>query len=435
MRKTFLHLKQFYPAILFIAMIINTSFHAAAQPHAKSKVLFIGNSYTYVNNLPLVAYNAAASAGDTLVYDSNAIGSYTLELHSQNATTLSKIAQGTWDYVVLQEQSQLPSFPDAQVDTEVFPYAKRLDSLVHHYNSCATSMFYMTWGKEYGDTDNCASWPPVCTYDGCDSLLHLRYMMMADSNAAVVSPVGAVWHYIRANYPAINLYQADQSHPTEAGTYAAACCFYTAIFEKSPLNISYNFTLSATDAANIRQAVKTVVFDSMAHWHIGQYDPTAGFTHTVNGGQVAFNNTSTNAITYSWNFGDGQTATTANPNHTYAASGTYTVTLTAKLCDRLTTFTDTVSVITNSVQNISRNNAFTVWPNPAGEKLHVNSSLFSTGRYALEITNVVGQHMMSAINTASERQEINTAKLKPGIYIISIIQDGQTIYRQRFQKI
>jgi PKD repeat protein len=58
--------------------------------------------------------------------------------------------------------------------------------------------------------------------------------------------------------------------------------------------------------------------------------PTADFTFTPDGLTVAFENFSKNADTYTWDFGDGSTATDENPSHTYAAEGTYTVSLTAK---------------------------------------------------------------------------------------------------------
>lgn len=147
----------------------------------------------------------------------------------------------------------------------------------------------MTWGRKNGDASNCASWPPVCTYSGMDSLLNLRYRMMADSNNAIVSPVGAVWKYIRQNFPLIDLYQSDESHPSVAGTYAAACSFYTALFRKDPTAITFNSTLSTTDAANIRTAAKLIVYDSLMNWHIGAYDPLANFTYSIsNGNQVSF---------------------------------------------------------------------------------------------------------------------------------------------------
>ena len=289
--------------ISLTVLLLLTNF---AEGQLSRRALFIGNSYTYVNNLPQLTATVALSAGDTLHFDSNAIGGYTLQLHSNNATTFAKIAVGNWDDVVLQEQSQLPSFPDAQVQTDVYPYAHILDSIINAQNPCAETMFYMTWGRKNGDSSNCASWPPVCTYDGMDSMLHLRYMAMAQMNNALVSPVGAVWKYIRQNFPSIELYQADQSHPTLSGSYAAACCFYAAIFRKSPLLITTDAGLPATDAAKIRTAANMVAFDSLLHWQIGLFDPVANFAaYAGPTDSVAFMNASQYATTYNWNFGDG----------------------------------------------------------------------------------------------------------------------------------
>ena len=220
MRKTLL-------TLLLLTMITS----GYAQQQIKS-VLFIGNSYTYVNDLPGLLASVAQSAGDSVIYDSNCIGGYTFQLHSTNATTLQKIAQGNFNYVVLQEQSQLPSFPISQVQSSVYPYARTLDSLITIANPCTETVFYMTWGRKNGDASNCANWPPLCTYSGMDSLLRMRYEYMANTNNAFVSPVGAVWRHIRNNYPGIELYNADESHPSIAGSYAAACTFYSIIFRK-----------------------------------------------------------------------------------------------------------------------------------------------------------------------------------------------------------
>ena len=117
-------------ALLFILC----GFTSAIAQQTK-KILFIGNSYTYVNDLPLLLANVAESVGDSVIYDSNCIGGYTLQLHSTNATTLQKINQGDFDFVVLQEQSQLPSFPISQVQSSVYPYATTLDSMINAANN------------------------------------------------------------------------------------------------------------------------------------------------------------------------------------------------------------------------------------------------------------------------------------------------------------
>lgn len=74
--------------------------------------------------------------------------------------------------------------------------------------------------------------------------------------------------------------------------------------------------------------------------------PTVGFSSTNNGATVAFTNSSTGATSYSWDFGDGANSTEANPTHTYANDGVYTVVLSAtNACGTVTT-TQTVTIVT-----------------------------------------------------------------------------------------
>jgi hypothetical protein len=73
-----------------------------------------------------------------------------------------------------------------------------------------------------------------------DSMIHVNYMNLAASLGAVVSPVGEVFKYIRLHYPAYELYEPDESHPSLAGSYAAAACFYSALFRKDPVNCTFN---------------------------------------------------------------------------------------------------------------------------------------------------------------------------------------------------
>jgi PKD repeat protein len=210
-------------------------------------------------------------------------------------------------------------------------------------------MFYMTWGRKNGDASNCAVWPPVCTYLGMDSLLRLRYIQMAEYDNGEISAVGAVWRYIRQNFPAIELYQADESHPSPAGSYAAACCFYSALFKKDPTLITFDFALPPADAASIRNAAKTIMFDSLVSWDLANHFATPEFSYIVGPGlnEAIFYNRSYRAQSYLWDFGDGDTSTLKEPSHNYAADGTYIITLTVYSCDfdhiNQSIFTDTIT--------------------------------------------------------------------------------------------
>ena len=229
------------------------------------RVLFIGNSYTEVNNLPLLVQSAAESAGDRVEYESNTPGGCTFQQHCTNHS-MDLIREGGWDIVVLQEQSQLPSFPQYQVEQECFPYAQRLIDSVYACNENGEAMLYMTWGRENGDQQNATAFPPLGTYEGMDSLLYKRYMYMGRTYDASICPVGRVWRHLRTYHRDIQLYSGDGSHPSLAGSYAAACSFYSLIFRKSPLLISYNPGLDETAAAIIRDAVKMVVYDTIDFW-------------------------------------------------------------------------------------------------------------------------------------------------------------------------
>jgi PKD repeat protein len=400
----------------------------------KKRALFIGNSYTSVNNLPQMVADIAASVDDTLLFDSSTPGGYTLQGHSSNATSLSKIALGNWDYVVLQEQSQFPSFPISQVETEVFPFAHFLDSLINAKNSCVETVFYLTWGRKNGDASNCASWPPVCTYSGMDSLLNMRYRMMADSNKAILSPVGAVWKYIRQNFPSIEVYQSDESHPSIAGTYAAACSFYATFFRKDPTAITFNSTLSAKDAADIRIASKLVVYDSLKNWHIGEYDPLANFTYSIsNGNQVDFTNSSLNATNFNWNFGDGGTSISNNPTYTYLSKGTYKVQLISNKCDIFDTTFQTIKItMPVGVDETTLTNDLNIYPNPVSTILSLQCSLSNKTTY--KILGVVGQEIQSGIINNIEKQ-INVSLLSEGIYLLQLYENNEALGQQKFVKI
>ncbi|MBT8196295.1 MAG: T9SS type A sorting domain-containing protein [Bacteroidia bacterium] len=376
----------------------------------------------------MLTANLALSVGDTLIYDNNTPGGYTLEGHSTNANSLNKIMQGDWDFVVLQEQSQRPSFPIGQVQNDVFPYATFLDSVINANNTCGETMFYMTWGRKNGDASNCVAWPPVCTYQEMDSLLHLRYMQMANDNDAVVSPVGALWNYLRINHPSIELYSPDESHPSVEGSYAAACSFYTTIFRKDPTFITDIHTLDPFDAANIRTAARIVVYDSLLNWNIGAYDLTSSFNISqVSGFTYQFTNTSQNAINYSWNI-NSTLDTSANPTFTFSGPGIYTIDLTnTNECDTITS-SQTITVTATSVDNGIDDNIFSSYPNPVKNKLYFNNIITSA------IVNIYSQsgkliHTTELVNTKTLDLEL----LHKGAYILETLSENK-IYRMKIIK-
>lgn len=300
-------------------------------------VLFIGNSYTYVNNMPGMVADLAASLGDYVEPTSQTAGGAQFVTHAGNPATYTAINSEDWDYVVLQAQSQEPSFSDGQVNANTLPYAEQMADSIYANSICSRIMMFMTWGRENGDPQ----WAPISTFEGMNERLRNAYVRMADSIDASVSPVGVAWKYIRDNYPTIQLYSADGSHPSVEGTYLAACTFYASFFRKTPVGAPFISSLPQATADALQEGAEAAVMDSLTQWnlyHISEHTQ-ADFSYVINGSDVTFTNNSLKADNYSWDFEDGQSSTDENPTITYSGAGTYTVTLISESpCD-----SDTIS--------------------------------------------------------------------------------------------
>ena len=313
--------------ILVSVLLLHTlRFEAMATTR---KVLFIGNSYTSTNNMPLIVQNLATAMGDTLIWDVSDPGGYTFAMHSTYAPTLTKIFSQPWDIVVLQEQSELPSFPPAEVDTEVYPYAHVLDSLIHANDSCTQTMFLMTWGHADGDPLNCGFYPVICTYNGMQQRLRESYLQMTQDNNAIVAPVGAAWQIMMDSFASsIWLYSPDSSHPVVSGSYLESCVVYSSIFHKPTLGCTYTDGITTTDANTIQRVSDKVVIDSLTNWQQYGHYPYAGFVSYTYADSFAFNAISPINNSFSWYVSGSGTTISDTIRHfvgRYDTSMTFTI--------------------------------------------------------------------------------------------------------------
>ena len=366
---------------------------ASALSGQTTRVLFIGNSYVYTNDLPGTLTQLALSMGDTVITASATPGGYTFQQHSTNATTQQFIDQGGWDFVALQEQSQIPSLPISQVQSDCFPFASQLVDSIHAHSPCAEPVFFMTWGRRNGDAGNCPSWPPVCTYEGMNGLLRERYLQMAVDNGTSCAPVGMAWKHTRDQQPTITLYNADESHPALAGTYLAACTFYTTLFRRSPVGSMYTAGLDPNTATLLQNIAASTVLDSLSTWNIGVNDPDASFTSTSAGAVVSFT-PGTAAGTHAWFFGDGTSDNSTVTSHTYGQSGVYDVMhMLTDACGRVDTVLVPVNVVISSVPETGGSDMAIAFGRPLMAQGILSFTPDRAGRF--DVWNLNGEQLVS----------------------------------------
>jgi hypothetical protein len=223
-----------------------------------TRVLFIGNSYTYVNDLPATFVQLADAGGHPVATDSVAEGGATLADALAASATADKLAATKWGYVVLQEQSEIPSVAQFR-DQQMYPAARSLVARIKGVG--ATPVFFMTWAHEGG-------WPEngMPDYLAMQRQIDAAYVTIAQQLGVPAAPVGYAWSAVTRADPALALWSDDGSHPTTAGTYLAACVFYAVIFHQSPDGLRWTDGLPAQDAQLLQATATTSVFMPAQGW-------------------------------------------------------------------------------------------------------------------------------------------------------------------------
>jgi hypothetical protein len=216
------------------------------------RVLFIGNSYTYVNDLPHAFEQLADSGGERVGVGMLAQGGWTLAQHASDAATTTALGGSRWDDVVLQEQSETPVL-EAWRETRMYPAAVRLVSMIRAVH--ATPVFLVTWAHRDG-------WPDggVADFASMQKALDDGYDAIASQLHAEVAPVGDAWRIASALPDVASLWQQDGSHPSLEGTYLAACVVFTTVFHRSPVHLSFTAGLPVPEALALQNiAARTVL--------------------------------------------------------------------------------------------------------------------------------------------------------------------------------
>lgn len=192
------------------------------------RILFIGNSYTYFNNLPELLTKLAKAGGQGEVQTKMlAPGGTRLKDHWETGPDRAELTATKWDYVVLQDQSTLGvtylfNGADRVTSDAVFrPYAEKWASAVRQAG--AVPVFFVTWARKASPSDQ--------------AVLNFAYLWAARDTKSSAAPVGMAWADVRKHHPEIELFYRDGSHPSPAGSYLAACTLYRTIFHKSPIGL------------------------------------------------------------------------------------------------------------------------------------------------------------------------------------------------------
>ena len=257
-------------------------------------VLMLGNSYTAQNSLSSRVQALFDETGTSASVSDLTGGGMKLYQHADNAESNGNqwhttLTNNQFDYVILQDQSQVPSFPTTETMWQNSKNgAIRLDSMIEAAG--AETIFFMTWGYRDGDSNNAWLNPD---YPTMQANLEAGYNMYAENittanRAPYIAPVGLAYKAIYDGIVAgggtptdqgtlfYNLYSNDGSHPSTRGSYLAACVIHSTMTGESSIGLTDPFGLSENDRQQIQQAADSVVFDeSLGYSYPWQNEPSS----------------------------------------------------------------------------------------------------------------------------------------------------------------
>lgn len=184
-------------------------------PPGRYRVLFVGNSLTYTNDLPAMVRAIAQANGDTFTTKSLAFPDWGLEDHWVKGSAPAEITDEVWDLVVMQQGPS--SLAASRLD--LLAWSRKFGDLARRHHTCPA--MYMVW--------------PAKAYGASFDAVHAHYAEAADSIDGLFLPAGDAWRKVWGRRPSLALYGPDDFHPSPLGSYVAALAIYSGITGRSPV--------------------------------------------------------------------------------------------------------------------------------------------------------------------------------------------------------
>ncbi len=196
--------------ILFVFVSVGYGSSQDTGTHEPKRILFVGNSLTYTNNLPEIVKELGKANGMEIKVEMLAVPNYGLEDHWNGRKLQKLIRSGNFDFVVVQQG------PSSQMEgrTMLLEYGKKIKSLCK--KSEVQLAFFMVW-------------PARMNYGTFDGVIR-NYTDAANETGSLLCPVGRTW---KAYFDATNdfsYYGPDGFHPSRKGSEAAAKVIYETLF-------------------------------------------------------------------------------------------------------------------------------------------------------------------------------------------------------------
>ena len=241
------------------------------QPEEPYRILFIGDSTTSRNDITGKFERLAELGGHDVIVASSTRDYTSLATHSRLPQTTQKLENEVWDIVILQENEAILLNPESLQEFSM-PMVEKYVEIVDDMGGVI--LLYSSIGFREGLVDF-EEFSHLNDYTSSQDAVDAAYLAIGNQFNLPIAPVGKVWRQVYESEPGFDLWQQDGVHVSPEGAYLAACVFYAAIFNQSPLDlpVSDEFEINPDAIQRIHQAAADVVFENQEQYRLPLFGP------------------------------------------------------------------------------------------------------------------------------------------------------------------
>jgi hypothetical protein len=229
--------RAFLAGLLFVFSAVAC---AQATPAKPLRILFVGNSLTYVTDIPGRVAKLAKAMGKDAVIESAAYPAYSLEDHWNDGRALAAIKKG-WDIVVLQQGTSAHD----EGREQLLQYSRKFAAPIREAG--ARPALYMAWPL----SDRPRDFPAAIQ----------SYRVAAQAVDGLLIPVGEAWFRVLAKDKRLKLY-SDPIHPSSLGSDLCVLTIYLSIFPAGQYEFNEAYVAKIAKVLEMQDSRRDLFFDA-----------------------------------------------------------------------------------------------------------------------------------------------------------------------------
>ncbi|MCJ1805541.1 T9SS type A sorting domain-containing protein [Flavobacterium covae] len=383
---------------------------------AQEKILFIGNSMTYYNNMPTLFQNLANTKGKNVEVQQYAQGGTGFVNHVNDHNIYRLFSSQKWDAIILQPGTGESVGFSSSTKTTINRGRRLMDS-IQKYSPCSKIILYEI-SNGIGSNNNGGG--NYENYFASQTKIKDSITAIAHGMKVPFASAGECFkeHYISSKDLLLHSTYNDV-HPGLKGSYLVACSIFNTLYQENIAPCNFYGGIDEITAIYLQKISDSVVLKNKPNWLINTYNLHPDFSFLVNGTNIQLQNQSNNYDSISWNINNEYRTNELSPIYNFQSTGDKSITLTTRKNNCSESITKTIPIISLNLDQTKPIN-YDYYPNPIRDFIHIETKKNAQTKFS--IIDLSGKIIISEENLV--KNHIDTSFLNSGIYILILNQEN-----------